>query len=264
MNTIPIGVLVSLGISAIFCIALPVVGILVVQKKYKKVFISFLLGAFAFFVSQIVLRLPLIQSVLPRFEWYSGMASNQYLHAAFLGITAGLFEEVARFVILKLWFKAKIQFGNAVAFGLGHGGIEALIFVAVPLLNLFISAVALNAGTLQSLMADAPQAQIDQVSYTLYNLSTGTVLLSVWERCSAMTIHVALTLLVATGLHCGKGVRYLFLAIVAHAVIDMLCVVMPVWGITGFPLECVITVLASLLILYVLKTKSLLNKTRGK
>ena len=45
-------------------------------------------------------------------------------YALFLGFTAGLFEEVGRYLAFTTILKKRLDWKNAVAFGIGHGGIE--------------------------------------------------------------------------------------------------------------------------------------------
>ena len=49
----------------------------------------------------------------------------------FLGFTAGLFESVGRWVGYKWWFRNSLPYdwAHGVAFGIGHGGIEAVALV---------------------------------------------------------------------------------------------------------------------------------------
>src|SRR5579859_1211727 len=59
----------------------------------------------------------------------------------FLGVSAGCFEELARFVAMRFVMKTARTGAHALAFGAGHGGVESLIFgglVARTLVNLLV------------------------------------------------------------------------------------------------------------------------------
>ena len=86
-------------------------------------------GAAVFILFQLVTRIPLIQLVLPGMDWYKEtIQSNIWTYGLFLGFTAGLFEEVGRYLAFILILK-NLDWKNAVAFGIGHGGIEAILLV---------------------------------------------------------------------------------------------------------------------------------------
>ena len=95
------------------------------------------------------------------------------LYYGFLGLTAGLFEETGRWAAFRLMKRRRraLDWKDALALGLGHGGVEA-IWVAVS---------GLLAGNLD-FTADGSQ-----------------VLLGGVERLFAMTLHVGFSFLIFKG-----------------------------------------------------------------
>ena len=91
----------------------------------------FWIGAVTFVASQVV-HLPLNIGLTrvaaggylpkPPAEWK--LAAN----AAILGLTAGLCEETARYLVYRWWLKSARTWRDGLMFGAGHGGIEAMIF----------------------------------------------------------------------------------------------------------------------------------------
>ena len=56
--------------------------------------------------------------------------------AVFYGLSAGLFEEIARYLTYRFWLKDSQNWKSGLMFGAGHGGIEAMILGALALLSL--------------------------------------------------------------------------------------------------------------------------------
>ena len=90
-------------------------------------------GALAFPLSQVArfaLVIPLQFLLSKTFD----PATATTLTTALFLVTSGLFEETARWIVLRFWDKNTREWNDGVGFGLGHGGIEALLLFA----NLFV------------------------------------------------------------------------------------------------------------------------------
>ena len=89
----------------------------------------FVLGILSFVLSQPVLRIPLINWLGNHWEW---LMTLPYVSRAgyygMLAVTAGLFEETARWIGFSLIRRKKgdLVWRDGLAFGLGHGGAEAV------------------------------------------------------------------------------------------------------------------------------------------
>ena len=138
---------ISLVINVIICIGIPLgvfIYILVKKRNYLK---SYVIGALVFFITQICLRLPLINNVMVKFDSFNIFKSfYPVAYIIFLGITAGVFEECGRYMGFKLTLKKHRRFGDGVAFALGHGGIEALRIAGISSLYNLIILLNLNLG----------------------------------------------------------------------------------------------------------------------
>ena len=62
--------------------------------------------------------------------------------------TSGLFEESTRWIVMRYWAKRVRTWEEGVGFGLGHGGIEALLLLGIAAINNFI--LALNPDMLKA------------------------------------------------------------------------------------------------------------------
>jgi uncharacterized membrane protein YhfC len=189
------------------------------KKGYLK---SVLLGALTFFVFQVLTRIPVLQLVLPNMLWYSIFSATQpVLYALFLGSTAALFEEGGRWLVMHLFMKNKHRLTDGIAFGIGHGGTEAVLLVGINLLVLLIMNGA-SAGALPTFLAGL-------------------------ERIFTLVIHIAFSIMVLKSVVLKKPV-WLLTAFILHTVIDTAAVLMH--GMSAFIVEGTVFVFALLLLGY--------------
>ena len=139
---------------------------LIYFKKTKHISLYvFLLGGVGFYLSSQVLENILHRIVLqPQADGSIAMRTeNPWLYVLYGLATAAIFEETARLAIF-FWLQKKrpLTFRDGMAYGLGHGAIEALFVGVVSLLNLLLIAQAVTQGNAQTL-AQIPQATIDYV-----------------------------------------------------------------------------------------------------
>lgn len=217
-------VMVWIIVSLIICFALPIVSYIVMQGKKQRIGRAFWFGALAFFVSQILLRIPLL-NLLGQTFWYQMLATNPVGHGLFLGFTAGLFEEFARFFACKLLLKRNRRYIDSVAFGFGHGGIEAVLLTGVSLINVLVLITAINNGTLETVAGSAQNAAA--IAQQLAALTPLNAALGGVERIIAVGIHISLSVVVFAGFVRNRPWQYLLYAILAHTVVDATVVILP-------------------------------------
>lgn len=185
-----------------------------------------LLGAATFFVFQIVIRIPILQLVLGEMTWYSIFSMTQpVLYALFLGATAALFEEGGRWIVMRAFMKKKRSIKDGIAFGIGHGGIEAVLLVGINAVALLI----------------------------IYGPSTTPLLTALGgaERIFIMILHVSWSVMVLKSVVLHKPM-WLVLAFVLHTVIDMAAVLMQQSGVSVYISEGFIALAAILSLWYII------------
>ncbi len=104
---------------------LPLVALL--YAFWKKRYIPYMLGVLAFVVSQILIRIPILNYVngtSTNFQMFSVM--QPVLFVLLLSLSAGIFEEIARFIAMRYFMKQR-DWQSGFLFGAGHGGIEAVL-----------------------------------------------------------------------------------------------------------------------------------------
>lgn len=189
------------------CYGVPVGGMLILLGRKKGIGKAFLLGMLAFAVSQLGIRIPVLQLLLPRYAWFHVLQLYPWAYGLFLGLTAGLFEEGARWIAIRFFLKDRTDLEHGLAFGLGHGGVEAMILVG---LNLIAGLALILAG-----------------QGALFPATAKTVLISGLERLYAMAFHVGASLLVMRGVRKKRTAGYLAAAVVLHTVMDAAIVILP-------------------------------------
>ncbi|MEG0614547.1 MAG: YhfC family glutamic-type intramembrane protease, partial [Oscillospiraceae bacterium] len=206
------------GVTAFFTTILPLfiaIGLIVTKKISSR---PFIVGAGAFFISQVILRMPLLRMFGTQ-EWYVNFASTVLGLVIIGGLTAGIFEETARYFGAKLFLRNETYFSDAVGFGLGHAFCEVILFVGASNINAIFNGIALNKGTfIPTLVAQgAPQGYIDEVVANIANPQVFDAAMAILERVSVVGIHVAMTVLVFTAIN-KKNILYYFAAILVHTI----------------------------------------------
>ena len=188
------------------------------RKKYKINFAVLGLGAVAFFASSQVLEKIVHLFVLhPQKDGTVPLMSENPLLYVIYGISmAALFEETARLIFFK-WLEKKrtLEDSDALAYGLGHGGLELIYIGIASLLNLFIlfSAVESQNPNIMQLLPESTLA-------TINNLAAWQIYLLGLERILALLLQVGLTFWVYQAVRQKKWI-YLVAAYGLHALFDL-------------------------------------------
>ena len=221
---VPVSSLILMAVNALLGFAVPVCLSIYLVRKYHAKPSTILVGAGTFIVFALVLESLMHQLVL-KGPHGAAIMDNTLLFALYGGLAAGVFEETGRFLSMKFLMKKEPSTPlPGVAYGIGHGGAEMIIIFGITMIgNLAVSAL-INSGQADAIFSKAPeeaagqlQAQLDQ----LQALGAGTLLIGLWERFSALILHVGLSMLVWVAVR--KGGKWLWLfpaAIALHALVD--------------------------------------------
>lgn len=130
---ISVGWYLALGVTSVGALLYPVILALVARRRLGVSWRYFGYGALIFLLFQIVSRIPLVT--------VAGLVLKPELHASrgalfawltVLALSAGLFEEVGRYVGYRwLMGKEPKTWDKAVMYGIGHGGLEAIVLVGL-------------------------------------------------------------------------------------------------------------------------------------
>ena len=189
------------------------------SKKKSKINLSVLgLGAVAFFVSSQVLEK--IVHLLVLHPQKDGtvplMTANPLLYVIYGICMAALFEETARLIFFK-WLEKKrtLEDSDALAYGLGHGGLELLYLGMGSLISLLILF-----SLLESSNPDLANLLPKNTLETVQSLSGWQVYLLGVERVLALVMQIGLSFWVYQAVRQKKWI-YLVAAYGLHALFDL-------------------------------------------
>ena len=188
------------------------------RKKYKINFAVLGLGAVAFFASSQVLEK--IVHLLVLHPQKDGtvplMTENPLLYVIYGIFMAALFEETARLVFFK-WLEKKraLEDSDALAYGLGHGGLELLYLGMGSLISLLILF-----SLLESSNPDLANLLPKNTLETVQSLSGWQVYLLGVERVLALVMQIGLSFWVYQAIRQKKWI-YLVAAYGLHALFDL-------------------------------------------
>lgn len=219
-----IGMVFTLLISTVT----PIAAFIIAAVKWKgKVRISsFFIGAAAFIVFAMILEQILHTIVIGATGTL--ITGNIWLYVLYGGLAAGLFEETGRFLAMKFCMKKTLSRENAILYGIGHGGIEAILIVGLTYVNNLIYSALINSGSLTSILAaydaDTQAAVMQQIS-ALWTTPGYQFFLGGVERLGAMLLHVVLSYLVYLAVKNGTP-KYYVLSILLHALTNAVIVLL--------------------------------------
>lgn len=220
----------SLIFAMIVCFGVPIGGFLILRRRGTGRGKAFWIGVLAFTISQFVLRIPILTSVLPQYAWFFILQRNPWAYGFFLGLSAALFEEVARWIGMRVFLKGRTDWESGVAFGLGHGGIEAMVLTGINCVVLLVLILVGKGGE--------------------FPVQGASVLIGAAERLYAIAFHVSASVLVLEGIRFQRQWQYLLLAIVLHTILDAGIVILPqVFGVGILGLELYGTLITALTVL---------------
>ena len=195
----------------------------------------------AFVASQVLTRIPLMTVVVPQLpEPVSGFL----LSGPVASYTAGLFEETARLLLMLWLLKHLRRWIDGVSFGLGHGGIEAVLLLGIANVNNLVLGVLINSGGWDAVAQTLPGETAEQLRSALVDTSPWMFLLGGVERLAAISLHIACSLLVLAGIVHGRKLLGWVAAVLLHGSFNLVAVAMAGAGVNLVLVEAVLVALA--------------------
>lgn len=187
----------------------------------KKILLFFL-GAICFIVSQPLLRFPILNYLQGTTKFILYYRLNPLLFGVLIVFSAGIFEEVFRFLFRRFLIKpVNLQISDPILFGLGHGIAEALIILLpvvfiVPISSLYVA---------------------------------------ILERFLAVILHIGLTTIIWNGFQLNKKYKYLVIAILVHGLVNSL---IPIFSLSQYwiiLIESSLALIDIFILIYIYKSR---------
>ena len=195
------GVICSIVLSMGGPIALFIAG----RVKLKARISSFFIGAGTYLLFAMLLE-QLLHVLVIQFCGLNAQ-SRPWLYYVYAALAAAVFEETGRLIAMKFWMKKWLDFPNALMYGIGHGGVEAILIGGLSGISNLVSMLMINSGAMQNTLAALPAESANQTVSQLSALWTTPAPLffvSGIERISAIILHIGLSLLIYRAVKSGK------------------------------------------------------------
>lgn len=206
-------------------IVLPIVLMILVWKKTGARISTFFIGCAVFIVFALVLESFMHAAVLGLTG--TAITGNIWLYGLYGGLAAALFEEVGRLVAMKFFMKECLDMSNALMYGVGHGGIEAILILGMTSISNLVTSAMINSGALVSALEAMDGATASTTLEQLSALWTSPVYLFYLggvERILAIILQIVMSVMVYQALKTGKKFFW-FIAFMMHFVVDAVTVV---------------------------------------
>ncbi len=246
-QTVPVLTLICMTISCLSGLAIPVYLYVYFKRKMDADNLPFFVGCAVMLLFAFVLESGFHTIVLG-----SGagqvIQSNIWLYALYGGLMAGIFEETGRFAAFKTVLRNKMnKDANALMYGAGHGGFEAMIVLGFSMLSNIVTAVMINDGSISEMAGTlTPEglAEITALTAALTETPSYMFLIGIIERIFAAALQIALSVLVWFAVK-NKNRFYLFPAAIGiHFAVDTVTVLLNSYGMPALLLEAVVGIMA--------------------
>jgi uncharacterized membrane protein YhfC len=202
-------------------IAIPVGLVLFVNSKFHIGWKLWWIGGMVFILSQVG-HIPfnyLAGLILNKTSLVAWPRINQILfNSIFLGLSAGLWEESARYAMYRWWSKESRSWRSGISLGIGHGGFESFILGAASLYTLIqlLAVKNLDISTLvpREQLTNTMQSISSYLSMPWYDALMGSA-----ERILAIPVQIACSVLILQAF-IQKNSGWVFVAIFFHAAVD--------------------------------------------
>lgn len=246
----------SIALSVLF----PVILIIYFYKKEHISAKPVLVGALIWLIFSMIL-----ENILHSFVLRSPIYKMAVPFAIYAALAAGLFEETGRFIGFKYFLKNNREWKDGIAYGIGHGGIEAVLIGGLGSINNLVYSLLINSGTFDTLIGSKlPSATSSALKNSLIKAVPYSLGLGGLERIFAVTFHIAMSLLVLYGIRNRKNI-YLLFAIIAHALFDFIPALYQVHIVKNiYMVESLVGIVAIVLFIIMTKSKALFEKVNEK
>lgn len=223
MTATSIGLLPIVGMifSVLASIGVPIAALIFFQRRFKTSINTIFIGMAGF-----VLFVLILEGLMHTFFLRANVASanffneNPLAYALYGSFAAGIFEETARLLAYLFIIKTTRDWADGVGYGVGHGGIEAVMVAGLASINNLVASVMINSGSIKPDAAAGVTAEQISAQINVANDSTAMFFIGGFERIFALAVQIGLSLVVLYAVK-QKKLRFFFLAILLHAALNL-------------------------------------------
>lgn len=245
-------------IFSLLLIFLVPLGLVIFFYRKEKIYLpAVLVGALVFLVFQMLTRIQLI-NYFSTMDWFAEMAQNLVFLIFFFALTAGIFEEIGRYLGFRFLLKKHLSWKNGIAFGIGHGGFEAIALVGATTINNLVVSFMINTGTFDTQMAPQLGEMANYFKQILVETEPVMFFFTGIERMAALAVHIGLSVLVLYAVKKRKTF-YLLAAIIIHGIFNIPAVIYGPLNISIWFVETFIIVFAVISVILTKRAKPLID-----
>lgn len=252
-GSVPAASILCMAISCITAFALPILLFIYFRKKKKADILPFFTGCAVMLIFAFILE-SLIHRIILSSDAGKVIQAHLPLYALYGGFMAGLFEETGRFLAFRTVLRNRQDKDvNALMYGAGHGGFEAVVILGATMINNLIWSFMINSGNTAALTGSLTGDTLTQVETTIQALissSPALYLLGGVERISAVLLHLSFSVLVWFAAKNKEALSLYPLAVLLHLAVDALTVILSGIGVPTILLEVIIAAAAVLTALF--------------
>jgi uncharacterized membrane protein YhfC len=251
---------VTYFLNGFLMVAMPIGLTIYLTRKFKKGWRLFWIGAATFVFSQ-ALHIPfnaLVSPVMNQFGFIAlPLALQNLIVSVFLGLSAGIFEELSRYIMYRWWVKDARSWGSGLLAGAGHGGIEAIILGLLTLYGYIQMLIARGVDISTLVTPDRVEVAKAQI-LAYWSAPWYGTLLGALERLFAIPIQLTCSILVLQAFT-RRRFWWVGLAILFHALTDGIAVFASQNGASVIFIEVIVGIyaLVGIIIIFALRQTEL-------
>lgn len=240
MDSFPITPVLISGAVFLVLLVILAAATVVVKKKSQGSIVSLLVGMGIFAVCYVI---AIATQIL-----FGLFVTNTIVLILILSLRAGVVEELGRYIAFRFFLKRQERVGDALLYGLGHGGMEVVLIIGLSVVNAATIWFMINSGMWNLLTGGLDAEGIALLEAQLSSVQTQEVSMYVIggvERISAIIVHVSLSVIVFCSVRQRKPL-YLVLSIFLHFALDATICLYASGLVNMFVLEAILAALALL------------------
>jgi uncharacterized membrane protein YhfC len=219
--------IISCIFTVICAIVLPITLAVIFSVRKPESWKPILFGALTYVFFRVLICTSILQMAIPQISWFNTMSAAQPdLYALIKACIAALFEEGGGFLVILLFLKKQRSILDGIAFGVGHGGIEAITIAAINIAVLMLSSSELSVSS--------------------------TIFAGGLERLSTLAIQIALSVMLMKSVR-EKKYLWLLMAFLIHTAVDFGTVLASQNSVDTWAIELALAAVAIAMALFVLK-----------
>ncbi|TYR80494.1 YhfC family intramembrane metalloprotease [Priestia megaterium] len=152
VNSISITMMV---VSGILSLLTPVILAIYFKKRYQMKWKPLMLGVVSFVLFSQVIGNSVNLYILNINGTTSKLLDNPFLYALYGGFSASFFEEVGRFILILFLLKKYLDWKDGISYGIGHGGIEAVLVGGISAIQNVSTSLMINSGAFEKIQSSS-------------------------------------------------------------------------------------------------------------